>query len=905
MAYTLSAIFNLGGNYIAQMQKAQQTTDQMNKQVDQVTKNAKGMEALGNIGNKISSGFAQARDAVGAVGIATAGFLKSCIDSGGKAEKINADLEQTIKSTGGAAGLTAKQVSDMASSFSKATDYSAGTIKQGQNMLLTFTNIGKDVFPMATGAMLDMAQKMGTEPVAASMQLGKALNDPTKGLTALTRVGVTFTAQQKNQIETMQKAGNMAGAQKVILAELNKEFGGQAAAAAQTYDGRMKQIGNTIGSIKSSIGTALLPYVEKAAEAFLQIAQKIQSIPKPTMDVIAKVLGLVAVFGSLIGGASILKRTFTTLFPSIGGIGDMFSKLKGPMGLIVIALAALTYAYIHNLGGFKTFVDNTIPKIENAFKSLFNFVQTHGPLVKTVLAGVAGAFVAFKVFETITKAVSAFKLLKTALDGVKISQLLLNAVMAINPVVIIVVAIGALIGVLIYLWNTNKGFRTAVINIWNEIRAVFSSVINAIKGFFTGLVSHIMKIPADFAAFKNNVHQHIVDLQNKINAVLNSIKNFFVGIFAAIRTGVMAIVQPFINGIMNIFNNMKGGLENMLNGLKNIFQGVWNLIKIVVMGPVLLICDLVTGNFGKLKTDAVKIMQGIHSALNQIWTGIKQFFIGYVQAIVGFVVGAFQNAKSNILAVWNAVSNFLSALWTGIWNFCKSAWTGMLNTISNILQSIGNFINNTWNGILNFFASLPSKLYQHGVSMITGLKNGVVGTIGYVSSAITSGLDGAINFIKNLPAKFLEWGADMIKGLVNGIKNTIGEVGKAVSGVADKIRSFLHFSRPDMGPLQEYEGWMPDFMKGMAGGIKANMRFVTDATKNVATGIKENVMPSKQQSSSIITNTTTTNNSKKDTGINIIIPKLADQIVIREESDIDKIATAFVKKLKGTSFNMA
>lgn len=904
MAYELGGILSLGGDFVAQMQKALNVTERMEKQANQTSKQVNDMSKMQAIGQKISAGLGQARDAFGAVGLASAGFLKGCIDGAGKAQKINADLAQTIKSTGGAAGLTANQVIQMANGLSKVTTFGAGAIKQGQNMLLTFTNIGKVSFPMATQAMLDMAQKMGTEPVAASIQLGKALNDPSKGLTALTRVGVTFTEQQKKQIEAMQKAGNMAGAQKVILNELNREFGGQAQAAAQTYDGRMKQLGNTIGGIKAAIGTSLLPYVQKAAEAFLMIAQKIQSIPKPTMDVIAKVLGLVAVFGSLIGGTSILKRAFTTLFPSIGGIGDMFTKLKGPIGLISIALAALTYAYINNIGGFKTFVDNSIPKIENVFKSLFSFIQGHGPQIKTVLAGVAGAFAAFKIYETISKAVTAFKMFKAALDAVKVSQVLLNAVMAINPVGIIVMAIGALIGVLIYLWNTNQGFRNAVISIWNSIKSTFSSVINAIKGFFTGLVDHIKKIPADFAAFKSSIYQHIVDLKNKINAVLTSIKTFFITIFNGIKSGVMAIVQPFINGITNIFNHMKTGLTNMLNGLKNIFQGVWNLIKLVVMGPVLLICDLVTGKFGKLKSDATKIMQGISNALNQIWTGIKQYISGYVQALVGFVIGCFENAKNNILAIWNAVSSFLSGIWNGILNFCKAAWNGMLSAISSILQSISSFISNTWNTILNFFATLPSRLYQYGVNIINGLKNGIISVMGSVSSAISNGLNSAINFIKNLPAKFVQWGADMINGLVKGITSTIGSVGNAVSGVADKIRSFLHFSRPDTGPLADYETYMPDFMKGMAGGIKTNMRFVVDATKNVATGIRENVMP---KSDKIPNNTIITNNNKtaEDKGITIMIPKLADQIVIREESDIDKVATDFVKKLKGTSFNMA
>lgn len=99
-------------------------------------------------------------------------------------------------------------------------------------MLLTFTNIGKDVFPDATSTMLDMATAMngGLTPSAeqlkgTSIQLGKALNDPISGISALSKVGVTFTEQQKKQIEAMVQAGDAAGAQKLILAELGREFG--------------------------------------------------------------------------------------------------------------------------------------------------------------------------------------------------------------------------------------------------------------------------------------------------------------------------------------------------------------------------------------------------------------------------------------------------------------------------------------------------------------------------------------------------------------------------------------------------------------------------------------------------------------------------------------------------------
>lgn len=71
-------------------------------------------------------------------------------------------------------------------------------------------------------------------------------------------------------------------------------------------------------------------------------------------------------------------------------------------------------------------------------------------------------------------------------------------------------------------------------------------------------------------------------------------------------------------------------------------------------------------------------------------------------------------------------------------------------------------------------------------------------------------------------------------GIVNGIKSCIGAVGDAVKSVADKIKSFLHFSVPDEGPLTDYESWMPDFMGGLADGIKKSRGMVADAVKGVA-----------------------------------------------------------------------
>ena len=99
---------------------------------------------------------------------------------------------------------------------------------------------------------------------------------------------------------------------------------------------------------------------------------------------------------------------------------------------------------------------------------------------------------------------------------------------------------------------------------------------------------------------------------------------------------------------------------------------------------------------------------------------------------------------------------------------------------------------------------------------------------------VSSGFQSAISFITSLPGKALQWGKDFIMGTVNGIKSCVSAVTDAVESVAEKIRSALHFSVPDEGPLTDYESWMPDFMKGLAKGIEKSRHLVADAVNGVA-----------------------------------------------------------------------
>jgi hypothetical protein len=202
----------------------------------------------------------------GAFGLVTAGIKKSIAEAA-EAQKVDAQLNAVLESTGHAAGLSADELDRLATSLSDQTAVDDEAIKSAEALMLTFTKISGEVFPGATQAALDMSVAMGQDLNSSVVQIGKALNDPIQGITALTRVGVTFTDEQKNMIQAMVESGDVMGAQKLILQELTTEFGGSATAAAQTYAGQLQQLNNNVDNIAEAIGGRLLPRLLEATTA--------------------------------------------------------------------------------------------------------------------------------------------------------------------------------------------------------------------------------------------------------------------------------------------------------------------------------------------------------------------------------------------------------------------------------------------------------------------------------------------------------------------------------------------------------------------------------------------------------------------------------------------------------------
>lgn len=191
-------------------------------------------------------------------------FIKESVAEGREAQKVGAATTQIIKATGGAAKISASQVSDLATAISLKTGIDDEAIQTGSNLLLTFKQVrnevgkGNDVFNRATQSAVDLSAAGFGSVESASKTLGKALNDPVKGMSALSRAGVTFTQAQKDQVAALVESGDLLGAQKIILGEVEGQVGGVAAATATAGEKATVAWGN----VKEQVGTALIPVLD-------------------------------------------------------------------------------------------------------------------------------------------------------------------------------------------------------------------------------------------------------------------------------------------------------------------------------------------------------------------------------------------------------------------------------------------------------------------------------------------------------------------------------------------------------------------------------------------------------------------------------------------------------------------
>ncbi len=324
---------------------------------------------------KASGGLKSAALGMG-LAFGAAGLARQLGNAVGRAEDVNsafAITEQIIMQTGSAAGLTAEEVRGLSEESSKLTGIDKVLVAEGDNVLLTFKNLrdeagaGNDVYSRTHQAMLDMSVVMGTDAKSAAVQLGKALNDPIANLGALGRAGVQFSVDQKKAIKAMVESGDLLGAQKIILKELESQFGGTAEASADDS----AKIRNAFLELQEAVGQALLPALAQLTDVVVDLVPLLEKRLAPAFKTAGgRASDFVGIISGLAEGADDLTGTVDGLSGGIGGpLVDAFFDVLNPAGFAIDALG--------DFGRHVGFLaDDAIPNLEGKLDDLTSTQQT-------------------------------------------------------------------------------------------------------------------------------------------------------------------------------------------------------------------------------------------------------------------------------------------------------------------------------------------------------------------------------------------------------------------------------------------------------------------------------------------------------------------------------------------------
>lgn len=604
-------------------------------------------------------------------------FLSESIAGARESQKIGAQTEQVIKSTGKAAKLSADQVGDLATAISNKTGYDDEAIQSGQNLLLTFTNIkdeagkGNDVFSQTTSLMTDMSVALGQDTKASAIQLGKALNDPVKGITALSKVGVSFTAQQKEQIKALVKSGDTMGAQKVILKELNKEFGGSAAAQSTATD----KLKTSMGNLSEQIGGMLLPYVDKLAswmttkaipamEQFIAEFKSGEGAAGQFRDALEKVKSAIEAVVNFVKANPDLTKGL------IGGLAGLYAAKKAVDGVssafrgvksgvdtakagwdagktAILGLKSAASSTSTALSGLKAGLSGAKPPNATAWTAAGNSIRNAGAAAKGYAASAMSASRAALASAASSARAGAAAALAAAKQGIltaatkvmTVAQRALNLVMRMNPIGIVITALIALGAGLVLAYKKSETFRNIVDAVWRVVKASIKGTVD----WFLKTAWPTMRNVLTWIGDKMNAAKVVIQRAwSAIKAAFKAVVDWVKGAFKRSWDGVKTVLSKPVEWGKQLIDRQITGMRRIFTGIRDFMKGAfkrsWDGLKKIFTAPIELAKSSISGILGK---DDKSGLRGVFSnaleAIKKIWEKLKGIVAKPINGVIRII----------------------------------------------------------------------------------------------------------------------------------------------------------------------------------------------------------------------------------------------------------------------------
>ena len=424
-----------------------------------------------------------------------------------------------------------------------------------------------------------------------------------------------------------------------------------------------------------------------------------------------------------------------------GAMGNMQAAITDGLMQIYDAIGSENVTGFIN--GISDAVSNVIPPIKDGISWLKDNLPTIAPLLSAIAGAIGGLLVA----EKITALVTAFKSWKTATEGMSIAQQLLNAAMSANPIGIVLTLVGALVAGLVVLWNTNEGFRDAVMNAWQGIQDFVGNAIQAIGDFFTNLGTTISQLPQMFADWLNNVIATVTGWVSEMAA-------------QAASAG-----SQFVSNVVNFVQNLPYNIGYLLG---------------TVIGSVI-------SWVGQMASNAASAgSQFVANAINFI-QNLPANVASFLSNVISNVIGWASNMASNAT---RAGSQFLS----NAINFVSQLPGRIASFLSNVISNIGSWAGqmaskgaegarNMFNAVVDGLASLPGRVLSIGSDIVRGIWDGISGAAGWLADKVASFASGILDGMKNAlgihsPSRLFrdQVGKYIAQGIGDGFTDEMGSV---------------------------------------------------------------------------------------------------------------------------------
>lgn len=374
--------------------------------------------------------------------------------------------------------------------------------------------------------------------------------------------------------------------------------------------------------------------------------------------------------------------------------------------------------------------------------------------------------------------------------------------------------------------------------------ADWESIGNSIADAITNIVNGISSF--DWGGFFSIIGDGIGLFVDGLSLIIDN-----VGDIRGLADVIVAVAVAFgvLNAVLTVYNTVMA----VQSAIMMANPTTWIILGIVAAIAALI---LIIKNWGTITETIAAVWEKVKNAVINTWNNIYSMFVGIftailnnpvVQLIVNFVTTEFNIMKNLITGIWNGIKDIAAGAWEYIKNvvlgpvlllcdLVTGNFTKLKEDASKIFSNLGNALSTIWNGISGIASSIWTAIKEHIGNTVGRMVDGIKFAIQKIPGIFSDIFGRVRNFVTSLPGEALRWGRDIIDGIADGIRGAIGKVTGAVKGVADKIRSFLHFSEPDVGPLSDFHTYMPDMMSGLATGIKAGIPMLQKAA-GLAAGV--------------------------------------------------------------------